>query len=65
MQVNRSLRRGALEVGGKLGEGGIPGDQGANGEEVREESVTWSDKWRSSASLDGEGSVGWWDQELG
>lgn len=65
MQVNRSLRKGALEVGGKLGEGGIPGDQGANGEEVRGEPVTWSDKWRSSASLDGEGSVGWWDQELG
>lgn len=64
MQLNRNLRRGALEVGRKLGEGGVPGDQGANGEEVRGELVTGSDKWRSSASLDGEDSVGLWDQEL-
>lgn len=35
MQVGRSLRRGALEVGGNLGEGGVPGDQGANEEEVK------------------------------
>lgn len=62
MQVNRSLKRGALEVGGKPGEGGVPGDQ-AKGEEVRGELVAEFDKWRSSVSLNGESSVGWWDQE--
>lgn len=54
-----------LEVGRKLGEGSVPGDQGVNGEEVRGELVTGTDKWRSSVSSDGEGSIGLWDQELG
>lgn len=53
------------KVGGKPGKGGVPGYQGANGEEVRREPVTESDNLRLQMSLDEESSVGWWDQELG
>ena len=41
VQVNGSLKRGALEVGGKLGEGGVPGDQGANGEKSQRGASGW------------------------